>query len=117
MKVENKLDGASNFNSWKSRVLIILEENGLLRFVNEKVPTQKEEEEKTKWKKNDAKTRRIQKDSVKDHLIPQISQKKTAKKMFDALKDLFENTNVNRALALRQQLSNVKMTRADSVAS
>ena len=37
--------------------------------------------------------------------------------MFDALKELFKNNNVNRALALRQQLSNVKMTRADSVAS
>ena len=38
MKVEDRLDGASNFISWKSRVLLILEENDLLKFVNEKVP-------------------------------------------------------------------------------
>ena len=50
-------------------------------------------------------------------MIPRISQKKTIKKMFDVLKKLFENSNINRALALRQQLSNIKMTRSDSVAS
>ena len=37
MKVEDHLDGASYFISWKSRVLLILEENDLLKFVNEKV--------------------------------------------------------------------------------
>ena len=72
-KVEDRLDGASNFNSWKSRVLIILEENDLLQFENKKIPEPKEEEEeeeeKTKWKKSDAKARRIMIYSVKDHLI------------------------------------------------
>ena len=42
MKVEHRLDG-SNFSSWKSRVLLILEENDLLKFVNENVPKPKEE--------------------------------------------------------------------------
>ena len=37
MKVEDRLDETSNFNSKKSRVLLILEENDLLKFVNEKV--------------------------------------------------------------------------------
>ena len=37
MKVEDHLDGATNFIYWKSRVLI-LEENDLLKLVNEKVP-------------------------------------------------------------------------------
>ena len=37
MKVEDHLDGATNFISWKPRVLFILEENDLLKFVNEKV--------------------------------------------------------------------------------
>ena len=36
--------------------------------------------------------------------------------MFDVLKDLFENNNVNKALALWQQLWNIKMTRANSIA-
>ena len=39
------------------------------------------------------------------------------KKMFDVLKKLFENSNINRALSLRQQLNNIKMTRVDLVTS
>ena len=35
MKVEDHLDGAINFISLKPRVLLILEENDLLKFVNE----------------------------------------------------------------------------------
>ena len=37
IKVEDHLDGATNFISWKCRVLI-LGENDLLKLVNEKVP-------------------------------------------------------------------------------
>ena len=70
MKVEDRLDGTSNFNSWKSRVLLILEENDLLKFVNEDVPKLEEEAEKTQWRKNDARARRILVDSVKGHLVP-----------------------------------------------
>ena len=33
------------------------------------------------------------------------------------VKKFFENSNINRALALRQQLSNIKMIRANSIAS
>ena len=39
MKIEEHLDGATNFISWKSRVLI-LKENDLLKLVNEKVQNQ-----------------------------------------------------------------------------
>ena len=46
MKVEDHLDGATNFISWKSRVLI-LGENDHLKLVNEKVPEQDVEEDKS----------------------------------------------------------------------
>ena len=73
MKVEDHLDGATNFISWKSRVLI-LGENDHLKLVNEKVPEQDVEEDKSHWRKTDARARRIFVDSVRDHLVPQISQ-------------------------------------------
>lgn len=38
VKVEDRLDEASNFNSWKFRVLITLEENDLLVFVEVDMP-------------------------------------------------------------------------------
>ena len=78
MKVEDHLDGATNFISWKSRVLI-LEENDLLKLVNEKVQERDVEEDKTHWRKRDCRARRILVASVSDQLIPQISQKKTTR--------------------------------------
>ena len=86
MKVEHHLDGATNFISWKSRVLI-LEENDLLKFVNEKVQEQDAEEDKSHWRKSDARARRILVDLVKDHLVLQILQKKMTSKMFKTLMD------------------------------
>ena len=81
MKVEDHLDGATNFISWKSRVLI-LEENDLLKLVNEKVPEPNAEEDKSHLRKSNSRERRILVDSVRDHMVPQISQKKTTMKMF-----------------------------------
>ena len=117
MKVEDRLDGTSNFSSWKSRVLLILKENDLLKFMNENVPEPKDEAEKAQWRKNDARERRILVDSVKDHLVPHISEKMTARKMFRASKKLFQDSNINHALALRNQLLNLKISRSESVSS
>ena len=49
MRVEDHLDGATNFISWKSGVLI-LGENDRLKLVNEKVPDQDVEEDKSHWR-------------------------------------------------------------------
>ena len=78
MKVEYHLDEATNFISWKSRVLI-LEENDLLKLFNEKVPEQDAEEDKSHWRNSDCRARIILVDSVSDDLVPQISQKKTTR--------------------------------------
>ena len=56
-------------------------------------------------------------DSVKDHLVPQISEKMTARKMFKTLKNLFEHSSINVILTLRNKLSNMKMTKSENIAS
>jgi len=86
MKIEDHLDGATNFISWKSRVLI-LGENDLLKLVNEKVPEEDVEEDKSHWRKSDARARRILVNSLRDHLVPQILQTKTTMKMFKTLNE------------------------------
>jgi len=80
MKVEDHLNGGTNFISWKSRVLI-LEENDPLKLINEKVPEPDAEEDKSDWRKSDNRARRILVDLVSDHLVPQILQKKTTRKI------------------------------------
>ena len=54
---------------------------------------------------------------MKDHLVPQISKKTTAEKMFRALRELFQDNNINHALALRNQLLNLEILRLELVSS
>jgi hypothetical protein len=104
MRVEDTLNGAANFRSWKHRVLLILEENELLDHVKKVLPEPKEEEANAKFKRNEVKAKRIITNSIKDHLIPNVSELKTPKEMFDALTKLYESKNTSRKLTLRHQL-------------
>ena len=99
--VEGRLDGATNFKSWNTRILFILDENDIQNYVKENVSKPKNDEEKTRHKKNEAKDKMILIDSVKDHLIPHISKLKTGRAMYDALIGLFESKTISRRLALR----------------
>ena len=54
-------------------------------------------------------------DSIKDHLIPQVSSLKTPKAMFDSLTKLFEGKNINWKMTLRNQLKNVKTQNEETI--
>jgi len=117
LKVEDRLDGATNFRSWKTRILLVLEENDLQDHVKEIIPWPEGFGEKAKHKKNDAKSRRILIDSIKDHLIPHVAELKTAEEMYDALVGLFKSNNTSKKLTLRHQLHSVMMSILDYVVS
>jgi hypothetical protein len=63
----------------------------------------------------EAKAQRISLDGVKDHLIPHLAEKKTAKEMWDALKNLLEVKNKNRKMALKAKLHDTKMGKEESL--
>jgi hypothetical protein len=113
--VEDRLDGSSNFSSWKSRLQITLEEDDLLSVIQKALPKTATHEEKEEWKKDDVKARKIIIYLVKDHLLPCIANLKTACEMYEALKNMFESNNTLRALTLKGQLQNIKMTKGDIV--
>ena len=56
-------------------------------------------------------------DSVKDHLVPQIFENIISRKMFRALRKLFQDNNISHALSLRNQLSYLMMSRSKSFSS
>ena len=64
---------------------------------------------KSLHKKNLVKARNIIVDSIKDHLIPQVSSMKTPKERFDSFTKIFEGNNTNRKMTLRNHLKNVKI--------
>ena len=79
-KLEDKLEGIENFWAWKYRIRLILQENDLGKYVKEEVAESKEAEAKEKHIKDMIRAQRIIADSIKDHLIPQVSSKKIPKK-------------------------------------
>ena len=99
--VENMLEGISNFWSWKSRTLMLLNEQYLKDHVPRDISEPEGAREKSRHKKNEAIAMRILMDSEKDHLVPIIASQDSAMKMYDVVKTLFENENPSRILALK----------------
>jgi hypothetical protein len=54
---------------------------------------------------------------MKDHMIPHLVEKLTAKEMWDALINLYKNKNENRKMALRDKIHITRMAKGESVAS
>jgi hypothetical protein len=94
VKIVDKLEGVENFHAWKYRIGLILEENDLAIFIKEEVLEPVVATEKAKHQKDTIRAKRIIADSIKDHLIPYVSSKKTWKEMFDALTRLYEGKNI-----------------------
>lgn len=119
LTVEDRLDGASNYGSWKTRVLIALEEYDVVEFAINDIPKPAEEEceHLAAWRRHDVKARKILIDSMKSHLLFHISKAATAKEMFDILKKLFERDSTSKSIALRSQLHTLKMKKSESVDS
>ena len=91
---------------------MVLEENELDTCISGKVPAPTGDEDKALHEKNLVKAKKIIADSIKDHIIPQVSSLKTPKKMFDSLTKLFEGKNINQKMTFRNQLKNVKIHNA-----
>jgi len=108
-KLDEKLEGVDDFRAWKYRVMLILEENDLVSFVEQDIEELEGYEAKAKYKKDLIKAKRIIVDSIRNHLIPHVSALKNPKKMMYALSRLFEGNNITWKMTLRTQLKNVKM--------
>ena len=65
------------------------------------------------FNKKDIKSMRIILDAVKYHVIPHISEKDHAHEMWSALTGLFQSTNENKKMVLRDKLKNIKMVKGE----
>ena len=83
-KLKDKLEGIENFWAWKYRIGLILRENDLDKYIKGEVAEPEDDEAEEKHKKDLIRTMRIIVDSIKDHLIPQVSSKKTPDQMYDS---------------------------------
>jgi hypothetical protein len=115
LRFEDRLDGVSNYSPWKERIMLVLMENDIWEFSNSIVAPPTDPKDLAAHKLKDVKAKRIILDGVKDHLIPHLSGKTTARDMWEALKSLFQSKNENRKMVLREKLRDTKMTGSDTV--
>ena len=110
-----RLVNLKKFRAWKHRISLVLEENELDTYISGEVPVPQGDEAKDLHKKNLVKAKRIIVDSIKDHLIPQVSSLKTPKEMFYSLTKLFEGNNINMKRTLRNQFKNVNIQNEETI--
>ena len=117
VKSEDRLEGASNFNAWKARVLNILEESDLDDLVTRVVEEPTIAQGRAAFKKKQAKAKRVIFDSVKDNLMDLLALLGTAKECFNALANLYEKKAPTQRRVLKKQLRSVRMEKDEKVAT
>lgn len=117
VRLEDRLEGASNFSSWKICVMIILREMELEEYVESNNTIPDNDLDKTTWKRHNNKAMKIIIDSVKDHILPSISSLSIAFEMFSTIKSTFEINNTSKLLTLKQDLLYIKMNNGEIITS
>jgi uncharacterized protein involved in tellurium resistance len=113
MKSENKLDGASNFRAWKTRIDLILAKNKVLDIVKGKIVKPEFEEGKEKEPQNVAAMEKFKDVDINAMSIILDS----SKKMYDALTNLFSVRNIGQVMSLKNELRDMKMNDDDNITS
>lgn len=91
----DRLEGASNYSPWKERITLVLMENDIWEFANQKLTPSTDATQLADHNKKDVKARRIILDVVKDHVIPHLSGKKTTVDMWWDLTKLYQSDKDN----------------------
>jgi hypothetical protein len=84
--------------------LLSLEEYGLKEFALQTVAVPTDAQQAEAHKNNDVKARRIILDGVKDHIFPHLSKLDTTRKMWEAIIKLYQNSNLNKKVVLKEKL-------------
>ena len=113
--LEYALEGSSNYIAWKDRMEAVLDDNGLMEFIEAKVPKPIDAAHVEAWQKKTAKCRRILLEGVKDHIVSNLHGKDSPYLMWKALTDLFQSKSDQRKLALKDKLKNIKCEKGDSM--
>ena len=114
LRVEDKLDGHSNYNVLKERMQSIFDEEKVWDImvhttenpVNEPIDVV----QLAAVNKKNNKGKRLILDGIKDHCIPHVRGKRYAHEMWTALTNLYQRTNENRKMVLREKLEVIPPT-------
>jgi hypothetical protein len=119
MRVEDRLAGASNWSSWKARMVFVLEDLELWDIVEAVVPAIPVTAPVlvAEYRKRNNKAKRTISDAVRDHIIPHVTGKAHAYQMWASLCKLYESSNENQKMVLHDRLRGIRMLKDESVTS
>jgi hypothetical protein len=119
MRAEDRLAGASNWSSWKARMVFVLEDLELWDIVEAVVPAIPVTAPVlvAEYRKRNNKAKRTISDGVRDHIIPHVTGKAHAYQMWASLCSLYESSNENRKMVLHDRLRSIRMLKDESVTS
>ena len=115
LRVEDRLDGQSNFGAWKERIISVLEEAEVWDIVEKTIVPLTDATQLATYKKKSIKAKRLILDGVKDHIIPHVRGKDHAFEVWEALTNLYHSSNENRKMALRDKMKANRMKGSESV--
>eukprot|EP00253_Pinus_taeda_P032436 PITA_32436 len=115
LRIEDRLDGISNYVVWKDRIQTVFEEAAVWDIVQQVVVPPTAADEHAKFTKNNAKAKRILMDRLKDYVVPQVRGNTYAYQMCTTLTTLYQSTSESRKMVLKEQLKNIRMTKVESV--
>ena len=95
LRVEDRLQGAQNFPTWKERITRILDISDTEDHIDYTKFAPANSPELIAWKNIDSRAMLIIMDGVKDHIVPHLSSKKTTVDMWTALESLHQSKNEN----------------------
>ena len=78
---QDRLEGASNYVIWKSRIEFLLDEHDLEALIDSAVAEPLDAAHLRQFKKNMARAKRLILDGVKGHIVPHIAAKNTPREM------------------------------------
>ena len=98
--VEGRLEGDQNFPTWKERITRILDVSDVEEHIDSIKVAPTGPKDMISWKKIDSRAMLIIMDGVKDHIVPHLSDKKSALEMWKALESLYQSKNENQRMVL-----------------
>ena len=114
LRDQDKLDAASNYVIWKTRILVVLQEYDLEEYVNSVVVVPANDQ-KNKYKAKQGKARRLIIDGVRDHVVSHLQGKDTTREMWEALSSLYEGSSEQWKMYLEQKLQRTLMQKGEGV--
>ena len=104
LRVEDRLEGQMNFGAWKERIISVLDEANVWNIVEKTVAIPTDVTQLATFKRKNSKVKRLILDGIKDHVIPHVRGKNHAFEMWEALTELYQSSNENLKMVLKEKL-------------